>query len=282
MKSFQTPHTIANEVRMKRALRDGPFLIVEGADDSRFYRRFVAPNLHPLIPAFDKDNVIGAVTLLDGTNFVGVLGIVDADFDVLMGKVLPSTNITRGDDSHDLETMLVRSPALDAVLHEFASHEKLQSFEARLRAPFRSWLVEVAQCLGYIRWYSVTNGINLCFDGLRFSRFVDLRTLKIDRNAMFAEIRNRSKNWAITDAELIQAGWPQNRKDDAWHVCCGHDMVDLLAIALRSAIGSQQQLNAEQLARSLRLAYSSGEFANSTLCSAISGWERSTGLLILP
>ena len=282
MQSFQTPYSIANEVRMKRVLRDSPFLIVEGADDSRFYRRFVAPQLYPLIPAFNKDNVIGAVTMLDATNFGGVLGIVDSDFDVLMGKVLPSANILRGDDSHDLETMLVRSPALEAVLHEFASHEKLELFEARLRAPFRSWLVQVAQHLGYLRWHSVTNGTNLCFDDLRFSHFIDVQTLELDRTAMLAEVKNHSRNWAITDAELIEAGWHQNRNDDPWHVCCGHDMVNLLAIALRRAIGSQQQLSVDQLERSLRLAYGHGEFAGSTLCSGIRDWERSTGLRILP
>ena len=142
--------------------------------------------------------------------------------------------------------------------------------------------MQVGQCLGYLRWHSVTKGTNLCFDGLRFSRFIDLQTLEVDRNAMFAEIRNRSQNWAVTDAELFKAGWPQGRNDDPWHVCCGHDMVDLLAIALRRAIGSQQQLSAEQLAGSLRLAYGHTEFVHSTLCSGIRDWESSTGLRILP
>ena len=266
---------------MKRAVRGGPFLIVEGPHDSRFYRRFVVPQVYPLIPAFNKENVIGAVTSLDEVQFSGALGVVDSDFDVLMEIVLPSANLVRGDDSHDLETMLVRSPALDAVLHEFASPDKLDSFETRNGAPFRAWLVEVALCLGYLRWYSVTNGLNLCFDDLHFSRFINLQTLELDRNAMFADIRNQSRNWAITDEELAQAGWPQDRNDNPWHVCCGHDVVDLLAIALRRAIGSRQQLSVEQVASSLRVAYSETQFADSPLRVRIRDWELSTGFRIL-
>jgi hypothetical protein len=282
MKSFQTPHSVANEVRMKRTQRDGPFLIVEGADDSRFYKRFVDPQLCRVIPAFNKENVIGAITLLDADNLVGVLGVVDSDFDALMETALPSANIVRGDNSHDLETMLVRSPALDAVLHEFASPEKLELFEARRESPFRSWLVEIARCLGYLRWWSARNGTNLCFEGLRFAHFIEGHTLVLDRDAMFAEIRNRSQNWAITDAEFVEAGWPPNRNDDPWHICCGHDMVDLIAIALRRAVGSQQQLSSEHISRALRLAYSEANFANSALRVGVRGWEHLTGCRILP
>ena len=204
MKSFQTSHSIANELRMKRTQRDGAFVVIEGADDSRFYRRFVARQICALIPAFSKENVIGAVALLDETNFVGALGIVDSDFDVLVPKALPSPNIVRGDDSHDLETMLVRSPALDAVLHEFTAPGKLEAFEARLNAPFRTWLLQSAKFIGYLRWHSVTKGTNLCFEGLRFSRFIDSQTLRLDHDAFFAEIRNRSRNWAITNADSLR------------------------------------------------------------------------------
>ncbi len=279
--SLRTPHTIANEVRMKGSLSGKAFLVVEGSDDSRFYRRFIAPDHCSLIPGFNKENVMGAVIVLDGTNFGRVLGVVDSDFDALMGGALPSVNIVRGDDSHDLETMLLRSSALDAVLHEFASPDKLASFEIRAHSLFRDWLLNAVQHLGYLRWYSETNGINLCFEGLKFSHFFDLRTLELDRNAMFAAIKNQSRNWTITDDELTEAGWPQNRNDDLWHVCCGHDMVDLLAIALRRAIGSQQQLDAEQISRALRLAYSGGDFANSVLCARIRNWEVLRGFRIL-
>jgi hypothetical protein len=193
---------------------------------------------------------------------------------------LPSVNIIRG-ECHDVESMLIRSPALDAVLHEFASPEKLARFEGRFAGPIRRWLVETARCLGYLRWTSLTTGLDLCFDGLRFARFIDIETLMLDRAALLTEVKNRSGNWAISDAQLVQAGWPRDREDDPWQVCCGHDMVELLALALRRAIGSRQRLTAEEVARALRLAYSQQDFARSEVRGSIAGWEANNGFQVL-
>jgi len=280
MRSSRTPHHLANEVRLKRTQHSGSFLLLEGPDDSRFYRRFIQPEQCHIIIAFNKDNLISAISLLDVAGFHGVLGVVDADFDVLELRGLPSVNIVRG-ECHDVEAMLVRSPALDAVLHEFASPEKLESFEGRFGGPLRSWLVETARCLGYLRWYSLTTGLNLCFDGLRFSRFIDARTLRLDRAALLAEIKNRSQNPALSDDELIAGGWPIDRNDDPWQVCCGHDMVELLCLALRRAIGTRHGLTTDDVARSLRLAYSPEDFSRSELRAAICQWEVNNGFQIL-
>jgi hypothetical protein len=103
---------------------------VEGPQDSRFYKRFIdLENCHATV-AHNKENVVSAIRLLNEAGFVGALGIVDADFDHLDHIELPSKDIVRG-DCHDLESMLIRSNALDAMLHEFASPEKLTKFESK-------------------------------------------------------------------------------------------------------------------------------------------------------
>src|SRR5229473_6176198 len=121
MRSAPTPPQLANEVRLKRSQHKGSFLIIEGPDDSRFYRRFINDKeCHPLV-AFEKQSVIAAIRLLDADGFNGALGLVDTDFDLLDGVTIPTPNLIRG-ECHDLEAMLVSSPALEAVLHELASH----------------------------------------------------------------------------------------------------------------------------------------------------------------
>src|SRR6267154_312432 len=143
MRSVHNQHTLANEVRLKRTQFAGTFLLVEGPDDGRFYRRFTDPKHCHISIGFNKENVIRAIDVLDAAGAKGVLGVVDSDFDALDGKELPSANLVRG-DCHDVETLLVRSPALETVLHEFASPEKLVRFEAKYKGPFRNWLVETA------------------------------------------------------------------------------------------------------------------------------------------
>jgi Protein of unknown function (DUF4435) len=280
MRSLSKPHSIANEVRLKRTQHAGSFLLVEGPDDSRFYRRFVAPRQCQLVVGFNKENVISAVRILEDSRVDGVLGVVDSDFDALDGTSLPSANLVSC-GCHDLEAMLIRSPALDAVLHEHCSPEKLAHFVAESGAPFREWLLGTALPIGYLRWNSLKAGLGLRFEGLNFSNFVDARTLAIERMALLKELRNRSQNWAIPNDQLIANGWPDRPDDDVWQVCCGHDMVELLTLALRRAVGSQKNLSTEQIARSLRLAYSRHEFNSSELHEAVACWEERSGFAVL-
>lgn len=281
MRSLLSQHHVANEIRLKGTQHKGSFLIVEGPDDGRFYRRFLDPRQCHLVVAHGKDILVSAVGLLDAEGFSGVLGLADADFDVLEGTAPPSPNIVHG-DCHDLEAMLVRSPALDAVLHEFAAAEKLAAFEGQFGASVRKWLLETARCLGYLRWHSRKNNLNLRFDGLRFSKFVHKKGLRIDVAALVTEVRNHSQKLSIPQSELVAASWPAGANHDLWQVCCGHDMVELLTFALRGGLGSQQNLQPEQVARSLRLAYGIQDFCGSGTYASINEWETKTGFRVLP
>lgn len=280
MRSLRRAPYIANEVRLKRTQHLGSFLLLEGPDDSRFYRRFIDNEQCQIVVGWSKENVISAVGLLEGTNHTGVVGVVDYDFDHLNGNALPSPNLVYG-DCHDLEAMLIRSPALEAVLNEIASPKKLILFEEQFGISVRMWLLDAAQSLGYLRWHSLSLGLNLRFEGLRFSRFINRKTSMCEPDALVTELRNHSQIWSVSEDQLREAGWPANRNDDPWHVCCGQDMAELLTLALRGIIGSQQNLSVEDVRRSLRLAYSDLDFAGSEVCTAIKRWEENAGFRVL-
>lgn len=280
MKSALKPHNLANEVRLKRTQHSGAFLLVEGSDDGRFYRRFIDPEHCHIVIGLNKASVVSAITLLDDTSVVGALGAVDCDFDNLDGKVLPSRNLFWG-DCHDIESMLVRSQALESVLHEFSSPLKLDEFEARHGGPFRTWLLETALCLGHLRWHSLSTGLGLRFEGLHFSRFVDPKTLSLNPKVLCNELRKQSQNYSVSETRLMAAGWPQTQPTYPWQVCCGHDLVELLTLGLRRAIGSQQGLTADDVASALRLAFSKQDFADSALFVAIDVWESNSHFRVM-
>jgi hypothetical protein len=118
----KSPAEIENEVRMQRQLHAGSFLVVEGDDDHRFWSSRVATCCCELVIGDGKPNVLGALERLDRTAIDGVLGIVDDDFDALEGRVLPSPNLVVT-ETHDLECLLLRSPALNRVLAELGDQE---------------------------------------------------------------------------------------------------------------------------------------------------------------
>ena len=61
-----------------------------------------------------------------------------------------------------------------------------------------------------------------------------------------------------------------------WHVCCGHDLVHILAVGLQKAIGthSAQTASAELVEKWLRLAYEYAHFRKTQLYSSIQQWEK--------
>ena len=135
---------IANEIRLRRSQHRGTFVIVEGRDDRLFYERFFDLQQCKFIVADGKAKVCEVIRILDADSFRGVLGIVDADFDLLEEIPVSSLNVIQG-DCHDLEATLVRSPALDRVLREFGSEDKIQRFVANAGRDIRHVLLTAAE-----------------------------------------------------------------------------------------------------------------------------------------
>ena len=145
----KTPDILVNEIKMHRTSHNGSFLIVEGNDDVRFW----TPRHHAdceLVDGEGKQNVIGGIQRLDSTNFAGVLGIVDSDYDTLNGTSIESENLL-ATDAHDLECLLCRSSALDKVLAEYGSRPKIERFENEAGADVRTGLLERALIFGRLR-----------------------------------------------------------------------------------------------------------------------------------
>jgi Protein of unknown function (DUF4435) len=279
MRTFLTPVDIANEIRMTRTLHEGAFLIVEGDSDARFYKHIVDLRKCRITIAHNRENAVQIVTILQGDNFPGFLAIVDADFDVLEGKVFTSSNIFLT-DTHDLETMVLRSPALEKLLLEMGSETKLDEFVKGLGRELREVLLEEGLHLGYLRWVSLRHGHALKFEGLKYRAFTDLTTLTIDQSKLIKTIKDHSQKLHLSDQELQQQIEAiRDETHDKWHVCCGHDLICLLSVGLHKAIGSYDWKEIEPgiLERSLRLAYESAWFRDTGLYASVKAWEGING-----
>ncbi|WP_310429004.1 DUF4435 domain-containing protein, partial [Chamaesiphon sp. VAR_48_metabat_135_sub] len=125
MREFLTPDRFANEIRQQRSTFKGSFLLVEGSTDKVFYERFTDCDRCKLRVVSGKPSskklVIRVLEILDEDNFPGVLGIVDADFDRCLSPLLDRSPNLILTDTHDLETLIIQSPALDKLLLEFGS-----------------------------------------------------------------------------------------------------------------------------------------------------------------
>jgi Protein of unknown function (DUF4435) len=136
------------------------FLIVEGETDKKVYGWFVDKNACEVIIAYSKATAIEVLSLLAKDAFPGVLAIVDADFDVLERRFPASQNLLFT-DVHDLETMMINSPAFDKILAEYGSEDKIATFVRSAGKPVRMMLAESGLSIGYLRWVSLREGLGV-------------------------------------------------------------------------------------------------------------------------
>lgn len=278
-RSLRSPDSIANKIILTRQYPGKEllsFLIVEGDTDRNFYKTFVDNDKCEITIAYSKRAAVQVLSILEKEEFPGALVIVDADFDILEGKFPPSRNVLFT-DTHDLETMLMRSPAFEKVLGEFGSEEKIGQFTRTAGKDVRAMLLECSIPIGYLRWVSLREDLALRFEDIDFTRFIDRETLTIDQQNFIQTVKNKSQRHDIADTRL-KAGIQDVKDDthDPWHICCGHDLVSILSIGLRKAIGNgnANDVKSEFLERSLRLAFERSHFYRTHLYLSIQSWEK--------
>lgn len=275
MREYISVDREANAIRQRRSIFPGTFLLVEGRSDRIFYERFIDKVACEVVTVSGKPSsklrVIAVLDILEKSSFQGVLALVDADFDRLETSSHHSPNLLRT-DTHDLETMLLNSFALDKVIAEFGSEEKITRFGRDVRTA----LLEAGMSVGYLLWVSQRNGFNLTFDGITFSKFIDEQTLQIDELRLIQEVKNKSQAFSLKSEELQQRLTSQKSSShDPWQVCCGHDLVEILSLGLRKAIGSSKATDVEpiSLERNLRFAYEEAYFRKTQVYLGIRTWE---------
>lgn len=271
---------IATEIRLTRSQHSGSFLVVEGRDDRLFMEGFTCSVACRIMVVQGKQNVCEVIRILDESNFDGVLGLVDADFDRVASIPSRGPNILMP-EYHDLETMLLCSPALDRILIEFGSQTKLETFGEDVL----DGLISRALPLGYLRLYSMRNELGLTFDGLNYSAWIDRASFHVHATRLINEVKNRSQRQNLPADTLETA--IQQLENAGYHpreVCNGTDLIEILSIGLLSVLGTNatRTVSGNALRRYLRLAYTEQYFAMSTLGRDIRVWEsQSTGYQVL-
>ena len=263
---------IANEIRLLRPQRpDCSFLVVEGYDDSRFMWKFIARESCEIVVAHGKQSVIDAINTLESENFAGVLGMIDADFARVQAVEIASANIVMP-EYHDLDAMLVHSPAFDQVLDEFASVAKLNQFGKNVLQV----LIDSALKLAYLRLYSLRNNLGLRFRNMRHSAWLDSDSLDADTDKLIREIKNRSQRQDLSSDQLgLEMKAIENSQYDPREMCNGTDLIGILSVGLRRILGTNNatSVGVENLRRSFRLTYHQQDFIQSSLYAQIKAWE---------
>jgi len=272
MKDQITPDRIANSIRLLRGDHEGVFLIVEGHSDKLIYERLVNKQEVRVTIASGKNNAIKALSILEKEdNFRRVVAVIDADFSRIEQQIPDSNNLFLTDE-HDLEMMLIKSAAFDKLLKERGSEEKIKAFTEDIRET----LLKLGQEIGKLRWLSLRNKLDLKFEGLNFKNFIDKENLSINIDELIRSIKNKSQKPSLDEQQIKQdLSVISDENHDPWQLCCGHDFISILAIALCKVLGTwnANDVKTEVLERELRLAYELSYFYQTQIYQLMVNWQ---------
>lgn len=277
MNPFGVTPPVATEAEFFNAGRATVFLLVEGNSDARFWQSRVDHKRCQVRAMGGRDKAIEEVEQRRRENKRGFVAVLDADFDRVEGTLREDPDIVFT-DFHDLECMLVGSPALEKVLDVLGSRDKCAQFEEKTK-PIREVLLENARIIGELRWLSKRDKLNLVFrkpDGNKFryigyKEFCDQKSWSVEPRQLVVHVCNFSMRHGLKPDDLLERmGLLPDA--DPWQICVGHDLLGLLAIGLRQRLGNET-VDEPTMQNSFLLAYEEAYLKETLMYRALCAWE---------
>lgn len=259
----------------------GPFILVEGSSDVLFLSCQMTVRIENIVPTFGWERLVDAMVILQGDGLVNILGIIDLDYRGIVASTgLPADIFTT--DSHDIETMMFGSPAFEKVLRQKSSMQKVRMYPSGSEG-VKSKILDLGRRIGSLRFYSQFIEEHYSFKELDIGKFVDRKSLVFSDPQCVSHIRGISpKNSRIPNdilAKALAEAGNVPELADPYRLCCGHDLMEILAIGLKSIWGSYSsgEISGDVIEESFRLAYSHEMFCITNLFQQINDWFHSRG-----
>jgi hypothetical protein len=263
--------TIAAEVRMERQTHKGSFVLVEGANDIKRFQRVIDAQICSFVNCFGKRNVEEAIEILYDDGFSGALGMVDADFDRILGRPVEREGLAVS-ANHDFDLDVSATTVFERYLEEVADKAKLTKLGGS-RKFFDDLLVAIKP-LSAMRYANEKHSLSYRLDSLAIEEFFDGQNLDIDQMVetvswgkfSSSEAKNLLKTYilryAMSGIDLRQA-------------TCGHDFCAALGIALRQVVGDRKQPQTwrSEIEMHFRLAFDMEHFRETPVFGVVSQWE---------
>jgi hypothetical protein len=271
----KTPGVVVAEIEMLRAAAKITGFIVEGHDDSRFWRARTFAHDVTIVDCEGKQNLIDVARHASETGKNYVVGVYDADFDRI-GNVRHYPDLLAITDENDLETTLLRSPCLEKLLNHFADAEKVSAFESKKGVSVCDYIESIAVKFGELRFLNHQNRLGVNFDYLSPYRFVRPEDWEFDLPELHAQFLQLS---GISQADLDLHLRSTNRFGK-WILAQGHDCVKILTQGMKNVLARRQATEGD-ITRLLGLAFDDAQLKATQMYTEIVNIENRIGVKLL-
>jgi hypothetical protein len=250
------------------------YIIVEGSDDLAIYQKFFKNENVKFYNSNGKLRLIDVLTGISEKIKPRSIGICDADFSHLDNDYPPATNIFFT-DYHDIEMTMLK---FDGIFYDSISKFRSQLYAEKVLSD----LLRETSYLAYIRWYNHKNQFNLRFKCLDFKNIFLIQdgTIAHDMIKLIEMLNYHSISKIRTlTSEDIYAFITENKTNDYFNLCNGHDITMLIVILLEGLVG--QNISREKYRDSLYASFRLDHFIQTKLYKEILAWQTANGFDIL-
>lgn len=267
-------YDIAQEVRLERKVHKGSFLLLEGDTDIKRFSRFIAEAECSIVNCYGRPKAIAATKMLYDEGFLGLLAVIDADFDRITGKLEQHEGLIYA-EAHDLDLDWARPEVVARYLAEVGEKTKCvlhgppEEVIAKILLGLKP--VSVARLLNYLRYitYKLSDiDVSVCF--AKFS---------VDLDGYVASIFHDHRppvSVATKEALKLQITRAAGKEYDLYQLTNGHDFHCALGASLRDDLGSRREVHTwgKEVEMHLRLGLDESEFRRLSVYQAICKWVR--------
>lgn len=283
-------NSIANQVRLERAVHLGSFLLVEGDSDSKLFGEFVDKEACSIVNCKGRPKLLDALTKLEIKGIQGVLGFADRDFSEILGYPSCKGTIVFTDEN-DIELMILCSNALNRFLVEYGNSERISEITNSENRQVCDLIYDAGRFIGTLRLISQKEDWSLKFSGMKYE-FIDFTPKNpffVDEVKMIRYIvdyTDSNMRPGLSDDQILaQITEILTNCTEPKKLCSGHDCIRILGKALKRILGSKNQFvnekGARELERILRLTYDYETFQETRAYSEIRKWEKQSGFTTL-
>lgn len=277
MESHIQAERIANAIMMDNSFK-GYYLIVEGQKDYKVYSKFIDETNVRIKEAFGFEKVKLVLQILSERGFSNKIGIIDADF----SRILEIEHNLEGlflTDYHDIEVMIIKTKALEAVLRTFISNTKIENFEKEKGKPIRELVLELGVEIGFLKLANKVYDLGLVFkphnpegNQIDYKDFIDRNSFSfIGKSHLIKTSINysRNKSKSLKSEEEITDGFNKIAVQtfDIDNLVNGHDLSNILFLLMKKTLTSKNKMLTDfnSVEDCLSLAYDYDDFKETEL-----------------
>lgn len=268
-------------------------VVVEASSDENIFAKFFDQNC--VFFCFNgRERALQTMEQVNNSQIGEVLAVLDADFDRILNSLTTSPNIFYS-DCHDVEMMMINSEAWENIVAHHASttvpkngtESKLAKFEKDSGKSLLENLLDCVFALGCMKFMNHTEKLELRFKSfhkgkykyLDYSKFINKRSLSVDIDGLKKEVENKSEKQGFfkNNREFeIQFQNLLATQFDLWNLCNGHDVMNVLSLALEEAVGNKKsgnKVSGESLEEFLAIGFRFTDFRKTSLFQELSTFE---------